>query len=219
MRFPIEECEIQCPSKVVDASPVARFPAANSMVRGEIVRSCNPRNRWEEFFVNFNPYSLPMNKEWLPCDSGPVGEYRRGGYCWWKPQVDPWSHLDHHSSLPNSRNRNRCRKYFHFFCFLFSLAVIGTWSRFPFQRKPYTSLEHDHLSDAGVTEMSKRDLWTWLSFLQDEENESSEKKSAKDALLLWCQRKTNGYPGVSINDFTSKYLARSPFFFRVTLSK
>ncbi|XP_056020665.1 spectrin beta chain-like isoform X3 [Ostrea edulis] len=53
-------------------------------------------------------------------------------------------------------------------------------------------------------------IWTIiLRFqIQDitvEETDNSETKSAKDALLLWCQMKTAGYPNVNVRNFTTSW--------------
>ncbi|XP_067941733.1 spectrin beta chain-like isoform X2 [Watersipora subatra] len=54
-------------------------------------------------------------------------------------------------------------------------------------------------------------IWTIILRFQiqdiriEEEEESSEKRSAKDSLLLWCQMKTAGYSNVNVRNFTTSW--------------
>lgn len=52
-------------------------------------------------------------------------------------------------------------------------------------------------------------IWTIILRFQIQdiffEAEDNEKKSAKDALLLWCQIQTKGYPNVSVRDFSRSW--------------
>jgi len=48
-------------------------------------------------------------------------------------------------------------------------------------------------------------VWKQIQDITVEQVDSSEVKSAKDALLLWCQMKTAGYVNVNVRNFTTSW--------------
>lgn len=77
---------------------------------------------------------------------------------------------------------------------------MSQWYHF-FRRHKIWNLSGSH----NTTVVIVLTLWFQIQDITIEETDNSETKSAKDALLLWCQMKTAGYPNVNVRNFTTSW--------------
>ena len=57
----------------------------------------------------------------------------------------------------------------------------------------------------GTAHLTLGLIWSIIYYLQIGEIEGADSKSAKAALLYWCQQKTKGYAGVDVKNFTKSW--------------
>ncbi|KAL3084188.1 hypothetical protein niasHT_039314 [Heterodera trifolii] len=78
----------------------------------------------------------------------------------------------------------------------------------------YKRIQLENIGAEDITDGNERLIlgliWTiilrfTIENIEIETKESGERKHAKEALLLWCQRKTAGYPNVKVDNFSSSW--------------
>jgi len=78
----------------------------------------------------------------------------------------------------------------------------------------YKKIQLENIGAEDILDQNERLIlgliWTiilrfTIENIEIEGQESGERKHAKDALLLWCQRKTAGYPNVKVENFTTSW--------------